>query len=76
MALREHRIVVTEDKDFGQLVYAAAKPSAGVIFIRFPVSARAALHSLILKVVDENGEKLRGSFTVIEPFRVRISRLA
>ena len=31
MAMREGRIFLTEDRDFGQLVYAAAKPTHCVI---------------------------------------------
>ena len=31
IADRERRIFLTEDADFGQLVYAAGKPTAGVI---------------------------------------------
>jgi predicted nuclease of predicted toxin-antitoxin system len=41
MAVREQRIFVTEDQDFGQLVYAAGKPTAGIILLRFPATARS-----------------------------------
>ncbi|MGH8727248.1 MAG: DUF5615 family PIN-like protein [Burkholderiales bacterium] len=30
LALREDRVLITEDKDFGQLVYAAGNPTAAV----------------------------------------------
>ena len=33
---RERRVLLTEDKDFGELVYANTEPSGGVIFIRYP----------------------------------------
>jgi predicted nuclease of predicted toxin-antitoxin system len=36
MAMREGRIFVTKDHDFGQLIYAAAKPARGAILLRFP----------------------------------------
>jgi len=35
LAARDGRVLLTEDKDFGRLVYAEARPSAGVILIRF-----------------------------------------
>jgi predicted nuclease of predicted toxin-antitoxin system len=35
-ALGENRILLTEDKDFGQLGYAGLQRTGGVIFIRFP----------------------------------------
>jgi predicted nuclease of predicted toxin-antitoxin system len=36
LALRGKRILLTEDKDFGQLVYAHGQETLGVIFLRFP----------------------------------------
>jgi predicted nuclease of predicted toxin-antitoxin system len=35
-AVREERLPVTEDKDFGQLVYADKRASGGVLFPRVP----------------------------------------
>lgn len=40
-AVRGGRILITEDKDFGQLVYAKMQRTGGVIFIRFPAGAPA-----------------------------------
>lgn len=39
IALREERLLLTEDKDFGHLVYAHSQQSSGVIFIRYPATA-------------------------------------
>jgi hypothetical protein len=36
LAASERRLLLTEDKDFGQLVFAAAKESSSVILIRSP----------------------------------------
>ncbi|HVT60535.1 MAG TPA: DUF5615 family PIN-like protein [Thermoanaerobaculia bacterium] len=71
-AVRESRVLLTEDKDFGQLVYAGARESSGVILIRFPPSARPALPSLVLETIGQHGEQLAGSFVVVKPRRVRI----
>jgi predicted nuclease of predicted toxin-antitoxin system len=71
MAVREQRIFLTEDRDFGQLVYAAAKPTAGVILLRFPSSVRAGLPALVVDVVAKYGERLASRFIVLEPGRVR-----
>jgi len=40
-AFSDGRVLITEDRDFGELVSARGRPSAGVIFVKFP-SARAA----------------------------------
>ena len=71
-ASRESRILLTEDKDFGQLVYANAQPSGGVIFIRFPANIRATLPKAVMSLVKETGEQLVGRFVVLRPGRTRI----
>ena len=35
LAVREERLLLTEDKDFGQLVYARGRRTAGVLLLRF-----------------------------------------
>jgi len=35
-AVRERRVLITEDTDFGELVYACFHESRGVILLRFP----------------------------------------
>ena len=74
LAVREDRIFLTEDKDFGQLVYAAAKMTKGVIFIRFPAPARQILPQVVVDLVEDKGETLAGHFIVIQPGRIRISK--
>ena len=38
LAVKDKRILLTEDKDFGQLVHAHGQETGGVIFLRFPAS--------------------------------------
>ena len=74
-ALQEERIVVTEDKDFGQLVYANRQATGGVLFLRFPAKARASITKTVVDIVRRRGERLKGKFTVVQPGRVRFGRL-
>jgi predicted nuclease of predicted toxin-antitoxin system len=71
-AVREARVVLTEDKDFGQLVYAGAHQSTGVVLIRFPPSARPILPSRVLDMIRQNEAHLARSFVVVQPHRVRV----
>ncbi len=75
LAATERRILLTEDKDFGQLVFAAARSNAGVLFVRYPHAVRRDLAPAILNLVATRAESLYGTFAVIEPGRVRISRI-
>jgi len=68
-AVRGDRI--TEDKDFGQLVYANMQKTGGVIFIRFPARVRRSLPVTVVEVVRRRGQRLIGTFTVLQPGRVR-----
>jgi predicted nuclease of predicted toxin-antitoxin system len=76
LSAREERMLITEDKDFGQLVYAYQRPARAVILIRYPVPVRQRLSTDIVKLVQQKGEALQGSFVVLEPGRVRIARLS
>ncbi len=73
-ALATNRILLTEDKDFGQLVYAHRHASGGVIFIRFPIQARSVLGSTVVRVVEQIGQGLIGAFVTVQPGRTRVSR--
>jgi len=75
LALRERRVLVTEDKDFGQLVHAHGHASRGVILIRYPASLRTTLSLDIVKLVEQAKEHLGKSFVVAEPGRIRTTRL-
>jgi len=70
-AVRGARILITEDKDFGHLVYAKMRKTGGVILIRFPSENRGSLVDAVLKVVQDRGARLIGSFTVLQPGRIR-----
>lgn len=73
-AVRESRILLTEDKDFGWLVFASSAQSAGVILIRFPGQGRLTLVDMVRRVVREQAEQLDESFVVLQPGAVRITR--
>lgn len=73
-ASREKRILLTEDKDFGWLLFVSHKKSAGVILIRFPGNARQTLAETVKRVVQELGNSLLQAFVVIQPGHTRINR--
>ena len=72
MARDNGRILLTEDKDFGELIYAARQKSCGVILLRFPAHARSSMPDAVLEAVDRLGARLSSRFTVVQPGRIRI----
>jgi predicted nuclease of predicted toxin-antitoxin system len=74
LAAREQRVLLTEDKDFGWLAFVRGAEHEGVILMRFPGSERQTLAGSVTALVEEHGEELRGSFTVLQPGQARITR--
>lgn len=73
LALRDTRILLTEDKDFGQLVFAAGAASVGVILIRFPAGRRTSMVEAVTTLVATHADQVSSRFVVVEPGRIRIS---
>ena len=67
LAARESRVLLTEDKDFGWLVFAANHDSAGVILIRYPDETRGTLAQDICRLATAQSTALHGAFTVVRP---------
>ena len=70
----DNRILLTEDTDFGELVYAEGLRNTGVVLFRFPSSARGSIASAALDIVNTIGDDLAACFTVVQPGRVRVDR--
>jgi predicted nuclease of predicted toxin-antitoxin system len=73
LAVHEERILLTEDKDFGRLVYSHGQKILGVILLRFPTLVRKQIAKDVVKLVRRQGEKLAGCFITVQPGRIRIS---
>lgn len=73
LAARDARVLLTEDKDFGQIVFASEAGSAGVILIRFPSSARAGMGRAVVEAIAKCGARVAGRFSVLQPGRIRIT---
>jgi predicted nuclease of predicted toxin-antitoxin system len=58
-AIKEGRILLTGDKDFGEWVFAHGEEIAGVILIRFPGNARKRLGEEMIHLVDDHGNELK-----------------
>ena len=72
-ALAEEGVVLTEDKDFGWLVFAGRIESPGVTLIRCPASVQRLLAAAVLKLVTEHASQLVGAFVVLRTGEARIS---
>lgn len=71
----ENRILITRDKDFGELVYRLQKIHSGIILVRMEELHSLSRSQLVLDFIHENADKLEGYFVVIQPGNARIRKL-
>ena len=69
LAVEQARVLITEDTDFGQLVFAHAQPWTGVILLRYPARARAELPGQVVAFVAQAAETALSAFVVLQPGR-------
>jgi predicted nuclease of predicted toxin-antitoxin system len=72
-AYQEGRVLLTEDKDFGELVYRLKKPAAGIVLIRIPVEQRRIKWLRVKRLIEKYGDRLPGHLVIVgdERFRFR-----
>jgi predicted nuclease of predicted toxin-antitoxin system len=71
-ASTEGRLLVTFDKDFGELVYRAGrKASAGVVLFRIPQPTAAVVAAQVVRT-PVSRDDWGGRFSVVEPGRIRM----
>jgi len=73
IAYREARIVITNDRDFGDLVFHHHHPHAGVIYLRLGTYEIGAIIARLLHVLERYPDEL-GQFVVVDPRRIRVRR--
>lgn len=73
VSIEEQRILITEDKDFGELVYAHQRATIGVILLRFPLSNKDIMSKTVVDFIKKQGKSIIGKFIVIQPGKIRIS---
>lgn len=74
-AYQQKALVVTDDKDFGELVIRQRRKASGVILVRLAGLSPQQKAEIVANVVRENGNRLIGSLTVITHRQVRIRPL-
>ncbi len=69
------RIILTEDKDFGEWVYAHKEQSISVIFLRYSVPESKHIISILVNLLQSKGDELFEKFTTITTRKIRIRSL-
>lgn len=68
----EQRIVVTQDKDFGELVYRLGKQHFGILLLRLDDADADKKRDIVLEILDQYANQLPNRFAVFQGNRLRI----
>ena len=74
LANRGQALLITEDKDFGELVYRRRLVTAGVLLIRLAGQPSANKAETVRFGVGEHGQELVEAFSVVSPESLRVRR--
>lgn len=74
LASQERSILMTSDKDFGELVFRRGQAHEGVVLLRLHGLEPAEKARAVLSVVIKHAKEFVNAFAVVEPDRVRIRR--
>ncbi|NOZ58334.1 MAG: hypothetical protein GXO66_01955, partial [Euryarchaeota archaeon] len=75
LAESEERILITNDKDFGELIYRLNKPSSGVILLRLKKDTPKARIEYVSSLLHSKAESLEGKFVVLTEMGYRIRKI-
>ena len=73
-ANRSGALLITSDKDFGELVFRMGRIATGVVLVRLAGLSADAKADMVASVFRSRGDALLSAFSVISPGRVRIRR--
>ena len=74
-ANHEHALLITSDRDFGELVIRQNLISHGTILIRLSGLSTQTKANMVVHTITNHQKEILGNFTVISPNRIRIRRI-
>lgn len=67
-------VLLTSDKDFGEMVFSQKRVSEGVVLVRLAGMSPASKAAVVTEALREHAAELTQAFTVIVPGAIRIRR--
>ena len=71
IANKEKRILITNDKDFGELVFCKKQSHFGVVLLRFEKEAIEVKIRKLFECIKNKGDGLENNFTVVTEKKIR-----
>ncbi len=73
-ALSENRILITSDKDFGEMIFKNRKQHCGVILLRLIDERPVSKINVLKSVLQSHHQEISGNFVVATEKTVRITK--
>lgn len=74
-AVTENRIIITNDKDFGEKVYRDRQVHAGIVLLRLRDDSASGKITAVCSLIEFHATRIEGSFVVVTDKQVRFARL-
>ena len=71
-AMKLNAVLLTEDTDFGRLVFAYGERINRVIYLRYPPVEYLKMAEILTRFLRKNWNNIQGKFVVFTPEKVRI----
>ncbi len=75
LALAENRIIVTRDKDFGDIVFRDKKQHLGIILLRLEIKHPQNQARVVAKIIDEYLDQISCNFIVATDASIKVIKL-
>jgi len=75
IAVSENRMVITMDKDFGELVYHSSMEHSGVLLLRLEDATGAEKLQVVKHIMKNYLDRIKNCFCVFQNDKLRIKRI-
>ena len=74
-ALSEDRVIVTNDKDFGELAIREGKDAEGILLLRLQIETPENKKKALENLLEEHREKIRGNLLIAREDQIKTREL-
>jgi predicted nuclease of predicted toxin-antitoxin system len=76
LAALEKRIVITMDKDFGELVYHSGMVHCGILLLRLEDARGSEKQKVVDEILTKHADKIKNTFCVYQNKKFRFKKLS
>ena len=75
LSLKEKRMIITMDKDFGELVYHYKRESCGVLLLRLEDATGSEKQEIVANILAKHSSDIANRYCVFQNGRLRIRKM-